>query len=236
MTGSNLQKVELSVSTVSDDETHTEAWSLLRDFSNWGFFHSLDKQVVACSLLPGDREFCIGSRRLLQVGQGQLVEQLSALDDVNFLMSYKLVTHPANRNPFGASFVDHFCRVSLRPVTMTGQSFVEVQASFLTEPEAAEEMQETLTHLHEECLHSLVQYLRHRSARSPYKHGSRLGIGSSRPVGSFEFTRAASIQVASRRLSGSQIMSEPPEAVLRQDSSDSTFSQSAYLGSKINTL
>jgi len=60
--------------------------SLLRDFSSWVFFHSFDRQAVACSLLPGDREFCIGSRRVLQVWKGQLGEQLSALDDVNYQM------------------------------------------------------------------------------------------------------------------------------------------------------
>jgi hypothetical protein len=64
--------------------------SLLRGFSNWVFFNSFDKQAVLCSILPGDREFCIGSRRLLQIWKGQLVEQLSALDDLNFRMSLSL--------------------------------------------------------------------------------------------------------------------------------------------------
>jgi len=61
--------------------------SLLRDFSNWVFFNSFNKQAVLCSILPGDRESCIGSRRLLQIWKGQLVEQLSALDDLNLRMS-----------------------------------------------------------------------------------------------------------------------------------------------------
>lgn len=71
--------------------------------------------------------------------------------------SYKLVTHSSNHNPFGASIVDHTCRLKLQHVTMTGQSFVEVQASFLTEPQAVEGMQETLTRFHEETLNSLAQ-------------------------------------------------------------------------------
>lgn len=40
--------------------------------------------------------------------------------------SYKLVTHADNINPFGPSFVNYMCGMQLRPVTMTGETFVEV--------------------------------------------------------------------------------------------------------------
>jgi len=104
------------------------------------------------------------------------------------------VTHPSNHNPFDASFVNHICEVTCRPVTMTGQSFVEMKVSFMTEPEVVASMQLSLTQFHEECLDSLVQYLGHRSALPFYQTSPRIGI-SSRPVGSYDLYRSSSLQV-----------------------------------------
>jgi mRNA degradation ribonuclease J1/J2 len=56
-------------------------------------------------------------------------------------------------------------------------------------------MQQTLTHFHEDSLGSLAQYLRHRSALPLYQSSPRIGIGSSRRLGSFDLSRSSSLHV-----------------------------------------
>jgi hypothetical protein len=73
--------------------------------------------------------------------------------------TFKLVSDGKNINPFPASFLNHRCTMKQRPVTTTGETFVEISGRFMTEHTMVDIMEETWECLYESILHGLAEKL-----------------------------------------------------------------------------
>ncbi|KAK9864026.1 hypothetical protein WJX84_010220 [Apatococcus fuscideae] len=100
-------------------------------------------------MLGGAQGTTVGALRTLHFAslhsQGQFMEQLAALDDVEHYMRWHAVPSEANVNPFPGAYLNAGNFLRLKPVTTGCQTLLEVEVKFLTEPSHAEIMQRTLS-------------------------------------------------------------------------------------------
>eukprot|EP00884_Botryococcus_braunii_P013942 jgi/Botrbrau1/22549/Bobra.114_2s0072.1 len=155
----NFATVDIDVSGVVPAPPHA-VWAHLSTFGDMGqYMAPVNGHCVRTTLMAGNYERQIGARRLLQVGPGRLVEELTALDHENQTLTFKLVSDSKNINPFPASFLNHRCTVKQRAVTTTGETFVEISGRFMTEHPMVDIMEETWECLYESIIHGLAERL-----------------------------------------------------------------------------
>ena len=77
-------------------------------------------------LQVGSRGTEVGSTRVFMIGNAQLFEQLTALDDSEHVLRWICVSHPQTISPFlRASFVNYTSSLQLKAITMGNQTYAE---------------------------------------------------------------------------------------------------------------
>eukprot|EP00884_Botryococcus_braunii_P023217 jgi/Botrbrau1/957/Bobra.114_1s0002.2 len=101
----------------------------------------------------------IGSQRIVDIGAGRILEEVTGIDNEKWTLAYKLVSSPENINPFPASFLNYRCTCKLRRVSVTNETFVEICAKFMTEHHLADFMHHIWTRMVEDSLWNLCRHL-----------------------------------------------------------------------------
>lgn len=110
-------------------------WEAVRDFNGLPAWHPA---VTASELDDGKSGDQVGSVRRLTLGDGGLVvERLMSIDDAAQTVTYDILEAPFAVRRYRAS-------IQVRPVTDTGQSFVEWTAHYDAEAADEEELDKTL--------------------------------------------------------------------------------------------
>lgn len=73
--------------------------------------------------------------------------------------SYKLVNDASNINPFPASFLNNRCTIKLRPITVSNQTFVDIQSRFMTDHAMADSMEQTWERMYISMLVDLNRHM-----------------------------------------------------------------------------
>jgi NADPH2:quinone reductase len=108
------------VSTVIDAPI-ARVWQILRDFRRVADYHSTVVEIAFPGDLAGDQVGCM--RAALNTFGMRIVEQLTALSDVDHSGSYRIVEIEGPLK----NLVAHF---RLSPITDTGQTFIEWRSEF----------------------------------------------------------------------------------------------------------
>ncbi|KAK9862004.1 hypothetical protein WJX84_003811, partial [Apatococcus fuscideae] len=138
ITAHQFSTVRVHISGVLSADA-AKAWSVVKDFGavcQWAptFEVAGKAQIVRSGMLMGGRGTVVGAARVVHVGGDTLVEELTAMDDVEHTMRWRVISHPSCTNPFPASYLNSSVKLTLTPITISKQCLAELEASFLTEP------------------------------------------------------------------------------------------------------
>lgn len=155
-------------SSVVVDAPLREVWKVCRAWGRQPWMPLLpDGTPFDVHVEEGASETEIGAIRCSKMGKDcQIFEKLVGIDDEHHTIKWKLVDHKDTVSPFEqASFVNFQTTLSLTPVTMSNQTFVEWEGSCYTEPEYASSMQDTLNVWYAGGMSSLKTYAAHQMAK-----------------------------------------------------------------------
>ncbi|KAK9821593.1 hypothetical protein WJX81_002665 [Elliptochloris bilobata] len=140
---------------------------MLRRFGEAGEWLGLaTSETCGSALLHGQVEGQIGGLRLIKYGSKGYVEQLVALSDADRSMSWRIVSHSLNTNPYPAAFLNYRATMRLAEVTLDGSTFVEWECSFDTDYPSADLMRGALRARCESGIRGLATWLSLRGAPS----------------------------------------------------------------------
>ncbi|KAK9786893.1 hypothetical protein WJX73_006312, partial [Symbiochloris irregularis] len=185
----DLTRVEVRVSGVLAASLDL-VWPVMRQFGSLPFIRNIGQEAVHVQLLEGYFENQVGAVRYVGLGNHKLVERLTALDDTRHTMSYKLISHPLNSNPFLGSFVNYAATYKLLSVTLGNHAFCEMEGTFYTEHTQVQEMHSKLEALYFHYIQGLNAYMVASLLRpigsTPLSTEQDLHVsaGSMRPIGS----------------------------------------------------
>lgn len=186
-----LARVEVHSSAVLNTNIRT-CWNIGRDFgrNKW-----LSKAPgFHFSVLPGGTSGTeVGSTRVFMVGNAQLFEQLTALDDHEHIMRWICLSHPQTISPFHqASFVNYQSSLHMREVTIGIQTYAEWKGTFYTEPQYARYMQATLESWYVAGFKALQACSVKQSSMETTTRNSAAPCGHTAGVGGPEFPKDSS--------------------------------------------
>ncbi|CAK0784418.1 hypothetical protein CVIRNUC_007622 [Coccomyxa viridis] len=136
-----------------------DVWALVREWGSCPWLTELDGRPHKAVLLDGDCNTAVGARRVLHIGDQRMFERLTAVDDEDHILKWKLISHADTVNPFLASLVNHDSRIKLTPIVLGNHTLIEWQGTFFTEPQRAPSMKATFGKLHVQGFRSLQNLL-----------------------------------------------------------------------------
>lgn len=154
---SHYLPVDLFASCVISAPIET-VWATVRDWSSWKWYPAIDGQLVSTRILDGDCPLRVGCKRVTSIGKSVVYEQLVALEDNNWTMKWKLISHPGNINPFPAAFFNYVTTIQLMPVTVGNLTFFQWSGKVETEPQNVEGMKATLESMYQAGFKGIQEY------------------------------------------------------------------------------
>eukprot|EP00884_Botryococcus_braunii_P021756 jgi/Botrbrau1/8264/Bobra.0001s0016.7 len=171
-----FSQVEVEVSSVIKAPIG-KVWASISRFGDLGD----QTNDVSTSNGPNDQRYQrLGARRVVYIGTGRLIEELTALDNEKQTLSYKLVNDASNINPFPASFLNNRCTIKLRAVTVTNETFVDIQSRFMTDHAMADAMEQTWERMYTSMLTDLNRHMCASAVPQVQQPKAPLGAGTKR--------------------------------------------------------
>lgn len=137
-------------------------WGIVRSFANLGsWLEPVNGASMRTELLRGHSDNQIGCVRVVSLSGHHFAEQLEALDDLEHVQKYRLISHPGASNPFPYAFLNYHSVLCCKSITVGNMTFMEWSGAFDTVPEGMEEMHNMI----EDHITSGFNGLRSRMAR-----------------------------------------------------------------------